>query len=159
MDPAQVLNGRGTELFGGRFAPIGTRGVYLADSDAGASREVLARKKRLGGASQISLDKYPRIVFAVDVKLQRVASLIRKPQNASLASIRDRSFADDLSYSQEVGRFIAKNGIQGLLFKSATGPGTNLLIFLDNCTPDQLTIRKLGEMMKTVIQIAKTHKT
>jgi RES domain-containing protein len=57
MNPSQILNGRGTELYGGRFAPIGTKGVYLADSDAGASAEVLARKKRLGGLSQISLKR------------------------------------------------------------------------------------------------------
>ena len=99
MDPSQVLKGRGTELSGGRFAPIGMRGVYLADSDAGASAEVLARKKRLGGASQISLDKYPRVVFAVDVGLERVLSLVRKPRNSALAAIRDACLDDDLSYS------------------------------------------------------------
>ncbi|HEX3153131.1 MAG TPA: RES family NAD+ phosphorylase [Candidatus Angelobacter sp.] len=67
MDPTEILNGRGTELHGGRFAPIGMKAVYLADCDSGASAEVLARKKRLGRASQISLDKYPRVIYAVDV--------------------------------------------------------------------------------------------
>jgi len=50
MDPTEILNGRGTELYGGRFAPIGMKAVYLADSDGGASAEVLARKKRLGSS-------------------------------------------------------------------------------------------------------------
>jgi RES domain-containing protein len=54
MDPTEILNGRGTELHGGRFAPIGMKAVYLADCDSGASAEVLARKKRLGRASQVS---------------------------------------------------------------------------------------------------------
>jgi hypothetical protein len=84
MDPSNVLNGFGTEAFGGRFAAIGTKGVYLADSDKGASAEVLARKKRLGNASQISLDKYPRVVFAVDIELERVVSLVRSPRNPTL---------------------------------------------------------------------------
>jgi RES domain len=101
MDPSQILNGHGTELYGGRFAPIGTKGVYLADSDAGASAEVLARKKRLGGASQISLDKYPRVVFAVDVELDHVISLVRKPRNSEVASIRKNSLDDHLSHSQD----------------------------------------------------------
>ncbi len=154
MDPLQILNGRGTELYGGRFAPVGTKGVYLADSDAGASAEVLARKKRLGGASQISLDKYPRVVFAVDIELEHVVSLARKPRNAALAAIRSASFDDDLSYSQDVGRFLADSGMQGLLFKSLAGTGVNLLVFLENCASGQIKVRKLGETMDTLKQIA-----
>jgi RES domain-containing protein len=158
MDPSQILNGRGTELIGGRFAPIGTKGVYLADSDAGASSEVLARKKRLGGVSQITLDKYPRIIFAVDVELERVVSLVQKIRNPDLASIRANSLDDDLSYSQDVGQFLADAGVQGLLFKSSVGTSANLLIFLDNCVPDQLKVRKLDEIFDTLKQIVRTHK-
>ena len=58
MDPSDVLSGTGTMMYGGRFAEMGTRAVYLAGSDDAATREVLARKKRLGNASQITLDKY-----------------------------------------------------------------------------------------------------
>jgi RES domain-containing protein len=65
MDPKEVLSGDGTQRYGGRFAAVGTRAVYFAESDAGASSEVLARKLRLGGQAQISLEKYPRLVFAV----------------------------------------------------------------------------------------------
>jgi RES domain-containing protein len=158
MDPSQILNGRGTELFGGRFAPIGTKGVYLADSDAGASSEVLARKKRLGGVSQISLDKYPRIIFAVDVELERVVSLVQKARNPDLASIRANSLDDDLSYSQDVGQFLADAGVQGLLFKSSVGTNINLLIFLNNCGADQLKVRELDEIFDTWKQIVKLHK-
>lgn len=63
MDPGTVLDGKGTMLYGGRFASVGTAAVYLAESDAVASHEVTARKARLGGAAQISLDKYPRRMF------------------------------------------------------------------------------------------------
>lgn len=132
--------------------------MYLAASDSGASAEVLARKRRLGGASQISLDKYPRIVFAVDVELERVVSLARKPRNAALASIRQKTLAQDLSYSHEVGRFLASADIQGLLFKSAVGTSVNLLAFLDNCVPGQLRIRQLGETIDTLKQIVTGYK-
>jgi len=57
MDPKEVPNGRGAELYGGRFASVGTRAVFLAESDSVASEEVLARKPRLGGSAQITLDK------------------------------------------------------------------------------------------------------
>jgi RES domain-containing protein len=153
MDPLQVLNGRGTELYGGRFAPVGMRSVYLAASDATASAEVLARKRRLGGASQITLDKYPRVVFAVDVELKHVVSLVPKPKMSALAAIRNASFEDDLSYSQDVGRFLANSGIQGLLFKSLVGAGINLVVFLENCTYGQLKVRKLDETVAMLKQI------
>ena len=158
MDPREILNGRGTELYGGRFAPVGMRGVYLAESDAGASAEVLARKKRLGMASQISLDKYPRIVYAVDVALDRVVRLARKPRNPVLASVWMKSLEADITFSQEVGPVLAHAGIQGLLFKSAVGTGANLLVFLDNCSPHQLNVRQLRETIDTLKQIASFHK-
>lgn len=158
MDPSQLLNGRGTELYGGRFAPVGMKAIYLADSDQGASAEVLTRKKRLGGASQITLDKYPRVIFAIDVKLERVVSLVRKPRNPTLSMIRTNSFQDDLGYSQEVGQFVASHAIQGLLFKRAIGTGFNLVIFLDNCTSGQISVRKLDETIETFKKIARLHK-
>jgi len=46
MDPKEVLSGRGAAQYGGRFASVGTRAVYLAESDGGASGEVLARPYR-----------------------------------------------------------------------------------------------------------------
>jgi RES domain-containing protein len=75
MDPDEVLSGLGTASVGGRFAPLGTKAVYLNATDSGTGTELLARKSRLGGASQITLDKYPRIVFGVEVNLERVLDL------------------------------------------------------------------------------------
>jgi hypothetical protein len=89
MDPSDLLSGIGTKLYGGRFAAVGTRAVYLAGSDETASREVLARKKRLGNASQITLAKYPRVVFAVGVTLQKVVTWLRKPRSKALIQIRE----------------------------------------------------------------------
>lgn len=158
MDPTEILSGRGTELYGGRFAPVGMKGVYLAESDAGASAEVLARKKRLGGASQISLDKYPRVIYAVDVRLDRVVKLARKPREPVLASVWMKSFDTDTAYSQEVGPFLARAGVQGLLFKSTIGKSMNLIVFLDNCNPSQLKVRQLDETIDTFRQIGSAHK-
>ncbi len=63
MDPADVLSGDGTKAYGGRFAAIGMRAVYLSATDSGAGKEVTARKARLGGSPQITVSKYPRIVL------------------------------------------------------------------------------------------------
>jgi RES domain-containing protein len=75
MDPKDVLSGAGTRAHGGRFAAIGTRAVYLSATDSRASQEVTARKVRLGGAAQISTDRYPRVVYAVAVHLKRTLDL------------------------------------------------------------------------------------
>lgn len=158
MDPTEILNGRGTELYGGRFAPIGMKAVYLADSDSGASAEVLARKKRLGGASQISLDKYPRVIYAVDVMLDRVVKLARKPRDPVLASVWAKCLDADIAYSQEVGPFLTSSRIQGLLFKSTIGKNINLMVFLENCDSSQLKVRQLGETIDTFKQIVSGHK-
>ena len=155
MDPTEILNGRGTELYGGRFAPIGMKGVYLAETDSLSSAEVLARKKRLGGAAQISLDKYPRVIYAVDVLFDRVVKLDRKPRNPVLVSIWTKSQTPDIHYSQEVGLFLAAAGIQALLFKSTVSKGRNVLVFLNNCDSRQLKIRQLNETLEMFKRIAK----
>jgi RES domain-containing protein len=158
MDPTEILNGQGTELYGGRFAPIGMKAVYLAESDAGATAEVLARKKRLGGTPQISLDKYPRVIYAVDVALDHVVKMTRKPRDRVLAAIWTKSLDSDITYSQEVGPFLASAGIQGLLFKSTIGTSKNLIVFLDNCDLAQLKVRQSDETIDTFKKIISGHK-
>jgi RES domain-containing protein len=79
MDPETALNGAGTKAYGGRFASRGTTAVYLSQSDAVATNEITKRKKRLGGESLITVDKYPRIVFAVRCNLHHVVELTQRP--------------------------------------------------------------------------------
>jgi len=53
MDPLDVLSGAGARAYGGRFAPVGTRAVYLSVTDSGASKEVTAQgATRWGGPDQ-----------------------------------------------------------------------------------------------------------
>ena len=139
MDPTEVLSGAGARKYGGRFVPVGTRAVYLSESDAGASGEVLARKLRLGGQAQISLEKYPRVVFAVAVSLSRVVDLKRNPRLRSAASLRQSCFTpDDLSISMEVGAVLAKRRVQGVLFPSVVGTDANLVVYVRNCSRHRL---------------------
>ena len=123
-EPRRGSQWSGTQLYGSRFAQVGTRAVYLADSDRAASNEVLARKKRLGDKAQITLDKYPRIVFGVDVSLQKVARWLRKPRSIRLQTVREACLSEgELEASMEIGDKLQKLGIQGLLFPSVTGTG------------------------------------
>ena len=156
MDPTEVLSGAGAQRYGGRFAPVGTRAVYLSESDAGASGEVLARKLRLGGQAQISLEKYPRIVFAVAVSLDRVVDLRENPRMKSAAALRQACLAtNDLSVSMEVGAALTSRRVQGVLFPSVVGGATNLVVYLQNCTRDSLTILNAKELQEKVNEMAR----
>lgn len=153
MNPAEVLNGRGAELYGGRFAEVGTKAVYLAESDAAASNEVLARKKRLGSQSQITVDKYPRIVFGVDVALQRVVSWLRRPRSLSLAMIRQACLdKNELAPSKEVGEVLRKANIQGIRFPSVAGKGRNLIVYLANSDSRALALRNADQLKKKIAE-------
>jgi RES domain-containing protein len=159
MDPKEVLSGRGAALYGGRFASVGTRAVFLAESDNAASGEVLARKQRLGGNAQITLDKYPRIVFGVSVSLERVLDFTKSGLPRKLVAIRQNCLApDDLSPSMELGDLLRGRSIQGLVFRSAVGRGKNLIVYLEHCPADALEIHNAAELMKKMRQILKTPK-
>ncbi len=154
MDPNEVLSGRGAALYGGRFASVGTRAVFLAESDGGASGEVLARKQRLGSSAQITLDKYPRIVFGVSVSLERVLDFTRRGLPPKLLAIRQNCLApDDLTPSKELGDLLLARSIQGLVFRSAVGRGKNLIVYPGHSLPSALRINNAAELMKKMRQI------
>ena len=101
MKPETVLDGAGTASHGGRFASPGTAAVYLSESDAVSTSEVTGRKKRLGGAALITVDKYPRVVFAVRFDLKRALDLTQRPLPRGLGAVREKCLGDDLSASQQ----------------------------------------------------------
>jgi RES domain-containing protein len=154
MDPKEVLSGRGAALYGGRFASVGTPAVFLAESDSAASEEVLARKRRLGGSAQITLDKYPRIVFGVAVSLDRVLDLSKRGLPKAIASVRQSCLApDDLIPSMELGDLLRAQAIQGLIFPSTVGRGKNLIVYLEQCPAAALELHNAAELMKKMRQI------
>lgn len=117
MDPKDVLSGAGTRKYGGRFAAVGMRAIYLSATDSGASKEVTARKARLGGAAQISTDKYPRVVYSVAVDLERGLDLSALGSSPAAEAVRRVCLAkDDLSASMDLARELEAGGIQGLVF-------------------------------------------
>jgi RES domain-containing protein len=159
MDPKEVLNGRGAESYGGRFASIGTRAVFLAESDSAASDEVLARKRRLGSNAQITLDKYPRIVFGVAVSLERVLDLAKRGLPKALVSVRQSCLApDDLAPLMELGDLLRARSVEGLVFPSAVGRGKNLIVYLEHCPAAALEVHNAAELMKKMRQIVRKPK-
>ena len=159
MDPTDVLSGSGTKKYGGRFAGVGTRAVYLSVTDSGASKEVTARKARLGGAAQISTDKYPRVVYAVFVDLERVLDLSSLgASQPGREVIRACLTENDLSPSMDLARELEAEGIQGLLFPSVIGGDGNLVLYRANCNPKTLTIQNEQQVIDQAKRIAANHR-
>jgi len=156
MDPKEVLSGRGAAQYGGRFASVGTRAAFLAESDSAASREVLARKQRLGGNAQITIDKYPRIIFGVSVSLERVLDFTKRGLPKELWPVRQNCFdPNNLTSSMALGDLLRGRSIQGLVFRSAVGAGKNLIVYLEHCPVDALEIHNAAELMKKMREILK----
>jgi RES domain-containing protein len=159
MDPSKVLSGAGTRKYGGRFAPVGTRAVYLSATDSGASKEVTARKARLGGVAQINTDRYPRVVYAVVVDLKKVLDLSDLGLSQTGEALRTACLAkNDLGPSMDLARELEAQGIQGLLFPSVVGGDDNLIIYRANCGRKALILQNEREVIDQAKQIATRHK-
>jgi RES domain len=131
----------------------------MAESDSAVSEEVLARKQRLGGSAQITLDKYPRIVFGVAVSLDRGLDLSKRGLPKAMASVRQSCLApDDLIPSMELGDLLRARAIQGLVFPSAVGRGKNLIVYLEQCPGAALEIHNAVGLMKKMRQILRKPK-
>ena len=159
MDPADVLSGTGTRVHGGRFAAVGIRAVYLSATDSGASKEITARKARLGGAAQISTDKYPRVVYAVAVNLKRALDLPALGSSQAGEAVRLACLNKaDLTPSMELSRELEAEGIQGLLFPSVVGGDDNLVVYRANCGRRTLTLQNEQQVIDQARRIAAKHK-
>jgi RES domain-containing protein len=159
MDPIDVLSGAGARDHGGRFAPVGTRAVYLSVTDSGASKEVTARKSRLGGVGQISADKYPRVVYAVAVDLKKALSLTTLGSSQAAETVKTACLnKDDLSASMELAGELIAAGIEGLLFPSVVGGDGNLVVYRTNSGRKALTLKNEREVIEQVRRIAGRHK-
>jgi RES domain-containing protein len=159
MDPMDVLSGAGARSHGGRFAPVGTRAVYLSATDSGASKEVTARKSRLGGVGQISTEKYPRVVYAVAVDLKQALDLSTLGSSQAAEAVKTACLTkDDLSASMELAGELISTGIEGLLFPSVVGGDDNLVVYRANCGRKVLTLKNEREVLDQVRRIAGRHK-
>lgn len=160
-EPAEVLGGYGAASYGGRFASKGTRAVYLSTTDAGTGKETTERKKRLGGAALINTDKYPRVIFVIDVKLAHVVRLEElKASLAGEALMKQCLDEDDLEASKALAEFLVKEGVQGLIFPSVVrGGDDNLVLYPDNYNIDDVRLRNEKEFLAQAEKIAAKRRT
>ena len=127
-------------------------------TDSGASKEVTARKSRLGGVGQISIDKFPRVVYAVAVDLKKALDLSTLGSSQAAEAVRTACLdKDDLTSSMELARELISEGIQGLVFPSAVGGDDNLVVYRANCGRKALSLKNEREVIDQVRRITGRH--
>jgi RES domain-containing protein len=145
--PDDVISGEGTRLNGGRFAPVGVKAVYASFEEETATREVNVRKKALGGRSQISVGDYPRMTYILSVTTRRSidlsAALPRELSGVVVRCLRDPRY----STSQELAAIWIAEGIESVVFPSATGAGRNVVVYLANAGARSVVVRNRDDVL------------
>jgi RES domain-containing protein len=145
--PDDVIGGEGTRLHGGRFVPVGVRAVYASLEEETAMREVTSRKRALGGQSQISVGEYPRMTYVLSVATNRnldlAATLPSELANVVRVCIRGKGY----SVSQELAAIWISEGIESVVFPSATGVGRNVAVYLANAGAGSVIVRNRAEVL------------
>jgi hypothetical protein len=115
--------------------------LYVSGSEETLLREISGRKSRLGGKALIDLDKYPRVMFRIDLKLDRHISFAEAFRTKDLEGIRQRCLhLDNLASSQAVGGYLAGLGVQAILYPSVEGAGNNFVVFVKNTRRSEVVL-------------------
>ena len=145
--PDDVISGEGTRLNGGRFVPVGVRAVYASLEEETALREVTTRKRALGGREGISVGDYPRMTYILSVKTQRNLDLAATLPSELTKAVRLCLRGPGYSASQELAAIWIAEGIDSLVFPSATGIGRNFAMYLSNAGPGSVIVRNRDELL------------
>lgn len=145
--PDDLISGEGTRFNGGRFVPVGVRTVYASLEEETALREVTARKNALGGRGQITVGEYPRMTYVLSVATNRnldlAATLPSELANVVRLSLGRQAYAA----SQELAAIWISEGIDSVVFPSATGVGRNVAVYLANAAADSVVVRNRDEVL------------
>jgi RES domain-containing protein len=145
--PDDVISGEGTRLHGGRFVPVGVRAVYASLEEETALREVTSRRRALGGRSQISIGEYPRMTYVLSVATNRNLDLAVTLPSELANVVRLCLRGPGYSASQELAAMWISEGINSVVFPSATASGRNVAVYLANAAAGSVTVRNRAEVL------------
>jgi len=134
-------------LNGGRFVPVGVKAVYASLEEETATREVTARKSALGGRSQIKVGEYPRMMYVLSVATGRNLDLAVALPSELANVVRGCLRAPGHSASQELAAIWIEEGIESVVFPSATGMGRNVVVYPANAGADSVIVRNRDEVL------------
>jgi hypothetical protein len=126
---------------------VGVRAVYASLEEETALREVTSRKSALGGRSQISVGEYPRITYILSVATKRNLDLAVKLASELANVVRLCLRRPEHSVSQELASIWISEGIDSVVFPSATGTGRNVAVYLANAAAGSVVVRNRAEVL------------
>jgi RES domain-containing protein len=151
--PDDLISGEGTRQYGGRFVPVGVRAVYASAEEETALREVTQRKATLGGERQIDVGEYPRMIYLLTISTQRNLDLTRSLEPQLEQVVRPCLVGRRHTASQELATIWIKEGIESVVFTSATGAGKNVAVYLQNAKGGSVIVRNRDEVLKALRRI------
>jgi len=150
--PDDVISGEGTQVNGGRFVPVGVRAVYASVEEETALLEVRMRKSALGGRSQINVGEYPRMTYVLSVATHRHLDLAATLPSELSKVVRLCLHGPGYSASQELAAIWIAEGIDSVVFPSATGDGRNVAVYLANAASGSVVVRNRAEVLAALRQ-------
>src|ERR1700737_1485836 len=118
-----------------------------ASKEETAVREVTTRKSALGGRSQISVGEYPRMTYVLSVathqNLDLAVTLPSELANVVRLCLRGSGY----HVSQELADMWISEGIDSVVFPSATGAGRNVAVYLATAAAGSVVVRNLAEVL------------
>ena len=145
--PDDVISGEGTRLNGGRFVPVGVKAVYASLDEQTAFREVTTRKSALGGRNQINLGEYPRMTYVISVATHRNLDLAATLPLELAKTVARCLRTSQYSASQELAALWIAEGIDSVVFPSASRVGRNVVVYLANAGADSVVVRNRDKVL------------
>jgi RES domain-containing protein len=145
--PDDVISGEGTRLNGGRFVPVGVKAVFASLEEETAMREVTTRKVALGGRNQIDVGEYPRMTYVISVTTNRNLDLAATLPLELAKTMARCLHASQYSASQDLAAVWIAEGIESVVFPSATGVGRNVVVYLANAGAGSVVVRNRDKVL------------
>lgn len=128
------LSGEGARRFGGRWNPPNSFPALYASLELATAKAELDRLMRR--QQRTLADLLPRRICEIHAALT-VALDLQDAESLALVGITNETIKnDDLAPCQAVGQAAHQLGFEAILAPSATGSGTNLVVFELNLLPE-----------------------
>jgi RES domain-containing protein len=132
------LSGAGALRYGGRWNPKGAFGALYASLTERSLRAEMERQLARSGVPRRSF--FPRCVVEIEVEADRVLDLREAAERRRLGVTLEDMRADDLSKCQRVAARVREEGGQAILYPSAAGKGTHVVVFPDRLPSGALRV-------------------
>jgi RES domain-containing protein len=145
--PDDVISGEGPRVYGGRFVPIGIPAVYASVEEDTALREAANRQASLHGQSKTDFRAYPRMTYVLHIKTERSLNLSTALQPELQRLVVECLETDQHFASQQLANIWIAEGIESIIFPSATGFGRNIAVYIANAQPESVSVFNRDEII------------